>query len=152
MRRIPSLIGLAATLMIVAGPFLADDDGLRTIRLRSGATVRGEILKTGPDRVVVDLGYTVLEVPVDEVERIDEGEGAARADGSAQLNGDVYTAAADRRELTVKENLGRCGEAVVQVRTSIGLGSGFVVHPDGYVVTNHHVIAGEHDLTVMLFE
>jgi serine protease Do len=152
MRRIRGLSRSFAGLVIVAGPLLAAEEGLRTIHLHSGATVRGEILKEGPDRVVVDLGYTVLAIPADEVERIDTDGETAQADGPAALGGDVYMVARERRELTVKENVERCGAAVVQVSTSIGMGSGFVIHPDGYVVTNHHVIAGEHDLTVTMFE
>jgi len=152
MRRILGLGRLAAGLVIVAGPLLADDEGLRTVHLQSGATVRGEILKAGPDRVVIDLGYTVLAIPADEVERIDTDGETAQADGLTALGGDVYLVAPERRELTVKENVVRCGAAVVQVSSSIGMGSGFVIHPDGFVVTNHHVIAGEHDLTVTMFE
>lgn len=30
-------------------------------------------------------------------------------------------------------------------------GSGFFIHPDGYVVTNQHVVSGEHRLTITLF-
>jgi serine protease Do len=152
MRRLRCLAGLIAGLVFLAGSPVAEEGGLRTVRLRSGSIVRGEILKTGTDRVIVDLGYTVMEIPADEIERIDDDGEPAGGDGSATLSGDIYLIAADRRELTVKENLERCGEAVVQVRSSIGLGSGFIIHPDGYVVTNHHVIAGEHDLTVTMFE
>jgi serine protease Do len=54
--------------------------------------------------------------------------------------------------LTVQENIDRCAEAVVQVRTPVGLGSGFVIHPDGYVITNQHVVSGEHQITVTLFK
>ena len=39
----------------------------------------------------------------------------------------------------------------MQVRTPVGLGSGFVIHPTGYVVTNQHVISGEHQISVTLF-
>ena len=34
------------------------------------------------------------------------------------------------------------------VRTPTGLGSGFLIHQDGYLVTNDHVIAGESQISV----
>ena len=37
------------------------------------------------------------------------------------------------------------------MQTPTGLGSGFVIHEDGYVVTNDHVIAGEHRISVTIF-
>ena len=45
----------------------------------------------------------------------------------------------------------RLGEAVVMIRTPMGLGSGFIIHPDGYVVTNDHVVAGERVISVTQF-
>jgi serine protease Do len=47
--------------------------------------------------------------------------------------------------------VGRVSEAVVQVHTPTGLGSGFFIHPDGYVVTNEHVVAGEYNISVTQF-
>ena len=44
------------------------------------------------------------------------------------------------------------GEAVVLIRTPIGLGSGFLIHPDGYIVTNDHVVAGERQISVTQFK
>jgi serine protease Do len=51
----------------------------------------------------------------------------------------------------VKENVERCGDAVVEVRTPIGLGSGFIIHPSGYVLTNEHVISGEYEISITQF-
>ena len=38
---------------------------------------------------------------------------------------------------------------MVMIRTPIGLGSGFLIHPDGYVVTNDHVVAGERKISIL---
>jgi serine protease Do len=42
-------------------------------------------------------------------------------------------------------------EAVVQIQTATGLGSGFVINSLGHVVTNQHVIAGEQEIRVVVY-
>jgi serine protease Do len=123
----------------------ADNDPV-TVHLRNGAAVRGEILRRKADRIVIDIGFTILTIPASEVDRIEAGEAVAKPE-----RGNIYTADTGQEELTVLENVDRCGEAVLQVRTPIGLGSGFIIHPDGYVVTNQHVISGERDITLTMF-
>ena len=39
----------------------------------------------------------------------------------------------------------------MMIRTPVGLGSGFLIHPDGYVVTNDHVVAGERKISITQF-
>jgi len=146
----PRAVFVATLAAILAAPTLAADEPVQeSIRLRNGAMVSGEILRKKSDRIVIDLGFTVLSIPTEEVERIITEEQPARA---AIETGNLYSVDPGREELTVKENVDRCGEAVLEVRTPTGLGSGFVIHPDGYVVTAHHVIAGEHDISLTLFD
>jgi len=40
-------------------------------------------------------------------------------------------------------------KGVVTVRTDKGIGSGFVIHPEGYIVTNYHVIANANRLAII---
>ncbi len=134
----------SATILFSAALAVSAD----TVYLRNGCSVKGEILKKKADRVVVDLGFQVVEIPVDEVDRIvPEGEKDVR---TAETD-DLWRTAPDQSELTVKENIDRCAPAVVLVRTPVALGTGFVVHPSGYVITNDHVVAGETRISVTAF-
>ncbi|MFQ5719130.1 MAG: S1C family serine protease [Acidobacteriota bacterium] len=121
------------------------------IHLRDGSRLQGEILKQESDRVVVDLGFTVLIVPADEIDHIARGSVDAPPEGGDESGEALYRVAPAQPELTVKENLARCAEAIVEVRTPTGLGSGFIISPAGHVITNDHVIAGERRLSVTVF-
>lgn len=52
-------------------------------------------------------------------------------------------------QLSTEEIVRQASPAVVQVSTSKGSGSGFLVTPDGVVVTNAHVVDGENSATVL---
>lgn len=69
--------------------------------------------------------------------------------------GQTHTAPGDE-QLTVSDLVGRTSGAVVQIVTSdstgkeLALGSGFLISPDGKIVTNYHVIRGAHSAVVKL--
>lgn len=136
---------LCALLAAVAGPAFA----LTTVQLKSGASIEAEVISEKADRIVVDLGFSVLPIPRDEIDSL----AAKEADGTTAVSetSDLYRTAAGLSVLSVKENVDRVGEAVVLIRTPVGLGSGFLIHPAGYVVTNAHVISGEYNINVTQF-
>src|SRR5262245_52918772 len=76
-------------------------------------------------------------------------EGAVVGADPRQMSGAVARQGLGPWKPRVDREVGRGSEelyakvapAVVVVRTATGHGTGFLVHPDGWVVTNHHVIA-----------
>ena len=114
-----------------------------TLELRDQASVTGKILVNRKDQVVVDLGFTVLVVPRAQIIRILRGESDKRcilAPPSVAGSRDslYFAAATPPPEKNVRELVAQLGESVVQVKTPGGLGSGFFLNEDGYLLTNFH--------------
>jgi serine protease Do len=133
--------------MAYAGP-------VQRVLLRSGAEVRGEVLKTREETVLVDLGFTVLTLPKSEIVEMKEDkpvELTTPHGASIVKREDLVSHEPARKEMSVEDNVKRVSEAVVQIQTASGLGSGFVINTMGHVVTNQHVIAGEQEIRVVMF-
>ena len=145
MRKILSLGVLAAACAAVSA--LAADTV--KIVLKNGAELRGEVLKEREDSVVLDLGHTVLTLPRAEISVFEKATASAKA--AAVQGEDIYFVEPGREAVTVEKNVQRVAESVVQIQTASGLGSGFIINKLGYVITNQHVIAGEREITVVVY-
>jgi len=143
-------LGFSGLLMVLSGWGFTLCGEPASVHLRSGAEVIGDLLDRNSDRVVIDLGYTILSIPAEEVLDVDLSGGSAPNE-SDRRDG-LYQSGGGNRPASVIDNVARLGSAVVQVATPIGLGSGFLIHEDGYVITNAHVVAGEYSITVTVYE
>ncbi|MBI4658728.1 MAG: trypsin-like peptidase domain-containing protein [Verrucomicrobia bacterium] len=130
------------------------------LQLKDQVSINGRILAEKPDQVAVDVGYTVLVVPRNQIVSItrSEAEKTPKEDNqvsstpSNELNSPLFHAAgSSRSERSVRELVKVLGESVVQVRTPSGLGSGFILNEDGYLITNFHVIEGETQISVEVY-
>lgn len=118
------------------------------IELDNGAEIQGQILAQPEGRIVVDLGYTILDIPRKRVIRIYHPE---QDEEIIEETNELFFTLANPVSKPINDLVEEEGPGVVLIRTPIGLGSGFFIHPDGYVITNDHVIAGEHDITITVY-
>ena len=130
-----------------------------TIVLKGGQRLTGDILLEKEAELVIDIGAAVLSIPKEKILEYNyspdskaNGRSAPSADTVAAVNKNKLYRTAQLKETTIENSVEAIAEAVVKVSTPAGLGSGFFLNEDGYLITNYHVIEGETRIKVTVFE
>jgi serine protease Do len=141
------------------------DAPARGVRLHSGSRLEGKILKRTQKDVFLDVGFTVLRIPVEEVAQVLKAEGAEAGEPAKGTSVSSSTGAAgapavregvffsaDLAPGSIEEKAREVSEAVLHILCLGKSGSGFIVNDkEGYVVTNYHVIEKERDIAVVIY-
>jgi Do/DeqQ family serine protease len=120
------------------------------------ATLKPGWLKRGPDAVATSasaVSVVTLPAPVHSVSLIGPGTAAASyAEAAKRASPAVVSITASRTTRQVEPSLGLFFGRPPRQREErqIGLGSGVIVSPEGYLLTNNHVIEGADDIEVEL--
>lgn len=125
------------------------------IVLKDGYELKADVLKSDDQVLVVDLGFTVLRLERAAVIKVIQTEepNALLTHTSREKTGAAWQLyrTAELEPTTIEKNAERVSEAVVMVTSPGGQGSGFIITPDGYLITNYHVIARETRIRVTVF-
>ncbi len=145
---------LLLPLVALAAPARAGE--FVSLELTRGARVEGELIARRDDRYFIDLGYKLLEVPASFVKSSGDTSsvtpgGELPEQGAKPEGGKIYTRVKNPPVLPPEELVARANEAVVLIKTPTGLGSGFVISPAGYVITNQHVVSGQTEIALTVF-
>lgn len=150
-----------AMLAFVGFSFSAVAASADVIELKTGQRLEGEVLRERSGEIVVDMGVSIVRIPLAAIKSRTAGGDkpstnstktiVSKTEKPEAISGDGLYSTAELPMRSIKELAQRFGEGVVLVQTPGGLGSGFIIDPRGYCVTNYHVVEKETRIATTIF-
>jgi len=116
--------------------------------LKSGRKIEGDIVKRSDRRVWIDVGPDVLVFEMTDVADVQATNSAAAV---KRTEDSLFSTMDNLPELPAREHAKLIGPAVIKVSTPGGLGSGVIISPEGFAITNAHVVQGETNLRTTIW-
>lgn len=144
-------------------PQVVETEELTHWRLKGGGEIVGELVKETQRDVFVDIGSSIISVPVTDVitqlalSKLDQTADDHQAGkDTSEYDPETGTLIFKNRNqgekiLSQQEVLDRVKQSVVLVSNPGGLGTGWIIDDSGRLITNHHVVGEETWQTVTLF-
>jgi serine protease Do len=160
-----AVILVFAIFQVIFGFCLIPDVLGDVIVLKEGQRLTGDILAEKENVLYLDIGVDILTIPKEKILEYEYGPDereftAEDADANNRIappnqpprpTSHLYRTA-NLKKTTIEKCVDAFSEAVVKVSSPAGMGSGFFLNEDGFLITNYHVIERETKIEVTVFQ